>query len=111
MRSCRPAWHRAARGSSPMTVPIVEILGLLSAVEGVGKTVQFGSWLYETIVKIGRERKASEIRQFLEGLGNTGEHEVRKLVEGWAATRRPRISDEDREALIATLLNLTRKAR
>jgi len=94
-----------------MTVPIAEMLGLLGAIEGLGTTVQFGTWLYNYLAGVGRERKADAIRRFLEGLGNTGEHEVRKLVVDWDAARRPRLREADREALIATLLNLTRRAR
>ncbi len=94
-----------------MSLPIAELLALLGAIDGLGTTVLIGSRFVHYIKKIGRERKATDIREFLENLGNTGEREVRQMVVDWDRSQKLQLTGPDREALIALLLNLTRKAR
>jgi hypothetical protein len=111
MPSC---WGGKARlnaaGASSVT-PVSEILAVFEAVQGVGMLVQGGNWLRQYLQKVGRDRKAKEVREFLERLGSTGEHEVRHLVEGWRPTSKVKLTEEECEWLIALLVNLTRKAR
>lgn len=94
-----------------MSYYISEILSLLGAVEGAGKLVQFGNWFFNLLRKIGQERKADEIRRFLDDLGSTSEHDVRQLVDTWAKERQQPFSEAQLEELIGVLVNLTRRAR
>ena len=94
-----------------MSYYISEILGLLGAVEGAGKLVQVGNWVFNLLRKIGQERRADEIRRFLDDLGSTSEHDVRQLVEAWAKDREQPFSEAQLEELIGVLINLTRRAR
>ena len=60
---------------------IPEMLALLGAIDGAGTTFQIIQFLFRYLRKFGYERKASEIRQFLEDLGNTAEHDLRTMVD------------------------------
>lgn len=94
-----------------MSLYIAEILSWLTAAEGAGKLVQFSTWVFNQLRRIGHERKADEIRRFLDDLGSTGEKDVRELVENWAKGQTQRFSEAQLEELIGVLINLTRKAR
>ncbi len=90
---------------------IPEILALLGAIDGAGTTVQFAQFLIRYLRRLGVERKAGEIRQFLEDLGNTGEHDLRAMVENWRRQCHPHCPEAQVDEVITVLLNLTRKAR
>jgi serine/threonine protein kinase len=94
-----------------MSYFIPEILALLGALDGAGTAVQLGNWVFTYLRRVGRERRADDIRRFLEDLGSTAEQDVRQLVEGWARSGRHPYSDAQIEELVGVLVNLTRKAR
>lgn len=107
-----PGWvDRQQERADAVSYFIPEILGLLGAVDGAGKLVQLGNWVFTVLRKLGQERKADEIRRFLDDLGSTSEHDVRALVEAWAKARSQPFTAAQTEELIGVLINLTRKAR
>lgn len=57
------------------------------------------------------KKKATQIRQFLDELGVLTEASIRDFVNEWLDAKPEDLSDEQREELIATLVNLARGAR
>ncbi len=94
-----------------MSEVVGSILQFLEAAQGASALVHGGAWAMQALRNFGRQQKAGQIRRFLEELGNTSEPQVRSLVGDWAKSRPRPPSIDDREALIAVLVNLSRRAR
>jgi hypothetical protein len=69
------------------------------------------AWLVSYLRKRGHEKRADEIKRWLDELGCLTEAGIRQLVEGWAADHPNALSGEQREELIGLLVNLSRGAR
>ena len=87
------------------------ILELLNAFDGVTTTVKIGWWVTSYVRSRASKNRAAEMRQLLEDLAALTEPHIRDMVEEWAATRKSKLSDQEREELIAVLTNLARGAR
>ncbi len=89
------------------------IVGILSALttagSAIGGTITVGQWLVNYIRAHTRDRRSSEVFQFLHDLGCVSEAEVRELINNW---RPPTpVARAVREELTLLLSNLVRGAR
>src|SRR4051794_16201319 len=90
--------------------PIQIILTAISTAAGVASgAVTVGPWLVAYLREVNRNRRASEVLQWLHNLGSLCETDVRRLVADWQP--RVPVAPAVRAELVLLLTNLIRTSR